>query len=540
MSSESISHERVEVPSSVAPENVEKSSSSAARTTVVVLAMIALIAGAVATGILFPHVGYTAFGTLGGGVVLGIALLAIAHLCCKAKTVSTPTESAPASAESVVHTDVPPPVEKKDSAPQESENLTPAQSRGKVLSQARAVDFSESGRQTVVLNNFSIIQPSFARREALEKVQNFFADKEEKMSLRDICAMGIMVGMATGDAIGAPFEFLPFDVSGYNNNGETIHMTPAGIKGAKQFNGRNWVISGQWTDDTSMGLCLADTLIEHKGLDATQLMWAFTDWWHHGYNNAFTGKNPKRSVGLGGNISQSFAQFAAQKLDRATKGPFATTAGDTYTSGNGSLMRLGAVAIAASTKEEAMQMAWEQSKVTHQGDAAAGCCELMASILYEALHCDCSDTDEAKQQIFDSLDTFVSLMESVTGLAKSSPEVGNPATLESENWNWKDENFAFNAERLAAQPGYIGSYAMDGLAMALHCVWTTNSFKEAVLKAISRGGDADTVGAITGQIAGAIYGVDAIPEDWIDAVHQWDRGGEIATRAYLLSHLHDG
>eukprot|EP00043_Microstomoeca_roanoka_P008676 m.83463 g.83463 ORF g.83463 m.83463 type:complete len:142 (-) comp14345_c1_seq2:134-559(-) len=78
------------------------------------------------------------------------------------------------------------------------------------------------------------------------------------------------------------------------------------------------------------------------------------------------------------------------------------------------------------------------------------------------------------------------------------------------------------------------SYCMDGLAMALHCVWTTDSFPGAVLKAVNKRGDADTVGAITGQIAGAIYGYTKIPHDWIETIRQWDPHNTIAIRAYKL------
>jgi len=55
--------------------------------------------------------------------------------------------------------------------------------------------------------------------------------------------------------------------------------------------------------------------------------------------------------------------------------------------------------------------------------------------------------------------------------------------------------------------GYIGSYCMDGLSMALHIIYHTNSFKECAIKNADIGGDCDTVGSIAGQIAGAIYGV---------------------------------
>lgn len=79
--------------------------------------------------------------------------------------------------------------------------------------------------------------------------------------------------------------------------------------------------------------------------------------------------------------------------------------------------------------------------------------------------------------------------------------------LEDRNWNWRDESHTYSPCRLYQQPGYIGSYCMDALSMALHTVWFSNSFREVVAKNADMGGDCDTVGSIAGQIAGAIYGV---------------------------------
>jgi ADP-ribosyl-[dinitrogen reductase] hydrolase len=80
-------------------------------------------------------------------------------------------------------------------------------------------------------------------------------------------------------------------------------------------------------------------------------------------------------------------------------------------------------------------------------------------------------------------------------------------TLRDRNWNWKDPKFTYSRTRAEDKPGYVGSYCMDALAMALHTVWFTNSFKEVALMNANMGGDCDTVGAIAGQIAGAMYGI---------------------------------
>merc|ERR1712032_1021948 len=83
------------------------------------------------------------------------------------------------------------------------------------------------------------------------------------------------------------------------------------------------------------------------------------------------------------------------------------------------------------------------------------------------------------------------------------------------------------------QPGYVGSYAMDNVSMALHCVHTTTSFEEALLKAANLRGDSDSVCAVVGQLAGSLYGASAIPEDWLARLQQWD-GGSIIARALMI------
>jgi len=76
---------------------------------------------------------------------------------------------------------------------------------------------------------------------------------------------------------------------------------------------------------------------------------------------------------------------------------------------------------------------------------------------------------------------------------------------------------------------------MDALSMALHCVYTTDSFSEAVLKVVNMRGDSDSVGAVTAQIAGAIYGVTSIEKSWIDVVLRHEKfEGDMFLRAYKL------
>ena len=106
------------------------------------------------------------------------------------------------------------------------------------------------------------------------------------------------------------------------------------------------------------------------------------------------------------------------------------------------------------------------------------------------------------------------------------------------NWNWRAEDFRYSPARATKDPDYIGSYCMDNLSMALHCVWSTETFEAAALKAANLCGDADTVAAVVGQLAGAIYGASAIPKSWIDHLRRWD-GGDIVLKSWLLYHRTD-
>ncbi|MCC5832320.1 MAG: ADP-ribosylglycohydrolase family protein [Chlamydiales bacterium] len=351
---------------------------------------------------------------------------------------------------------------------------------------------------------------SFIRPETVKFVQ---AERFSKFQER---AIGIMLGMAVGDSVGALFKHLPFQAEGYQE----------GVK-----NPLYKLNPGQWTDGTSLGLCLADMLYIDRVLNETQLVLAFRDWWQHGYNTPFTKGAYKTSVGLGSDNVQSLQAIEKISLDDTTLSR-PTNTGEQFTSGNGSLMRNGPVAIRAKEIDEARRLAFRQSKTTHQGEEAAACCELMAYILFLALHIKEEDPEEIKNSIKKKLNEFKCSVQSVNELAVSG-WAQNPKGEALEKLNGVDPHFPSNPE--CKQSNHIGFYVMDALAMALHCVYTTASFEEALRKAAMRGGDADTVGAITGQIAGAIYGRDAIPKKWVDDVQRWDRGGEIAARGYLLT-----
>ena len=329
-------------------------------------------------------------------------------------------------------------------------------------------------------------------------------------------SIGSILGMVIGDAMGHRYEFedLVYD---------TITLTDMGKGKGGDFK----LEPGQWTDDTSMGLCLADSLLVNKGeFEPRDLMHRFLLWWNCGYNNAFRfQKVSQSSCGLGGNISKSFWYYTYEK----GKNPY-TKAGDNKTSGNGSVMRNAAVPICFYNKiNKGREIARKQSLVTHQGDEAAACCELLTFIITKLIN------GSELKEVLDKLgEDFNCDIESVNTLAKSEQENDDI----NRNWNWKDKNFKYSEERAKSNPGYIGAYCMDCMAMALHVCYVTNAFDEAIIKVVNLRGDSDSVGSVVGQIAGAYYGLENIPKEWIKVVQQWDHQ-EIALRGYMLVHLSD-
>eukprot|EP00808_Paulinella_micropora_P003930 g36291.t1 len=382
--------------------------------------------------------------------------------------------------------------------------------------------------------------------------------------LQEERAIGVLLGLAVGDALGAPLE------SSQLSYKRTI-LTEMGQQDVWEksqiYNKTFKVKSGQWTDDTSMALCLADSLLVKHGFDPVDQRLRYHNWYYHGYNNAFGADTKRKSqvnIRLGENTGLSMMEFK-----KAYKVPVPyTKAGDSQTSGNGPLMRAAPVPIFyASCSEDCVRYAYLQSRATHQGHEAAECSMLLAYVLWKAInHADAASTGDVtvhtavesmvvreilknlKQELEDTLmkaraDTKKT---SETGCpplpAKLSVRVGCLASAQKErggnnqdgNWTGATTIYHYATKRVKENDTHVGFYAMDALAIALQCVWSTATYRDAVLKSANLGGDADTVSAITGQVAGAIYGVGAIPKAWVDAVQQWDRQGEIALKAVRL------
>lgn len=383
--------------------------------------------------------------------------------------------------------------------------------------------------------------------------------------------MGCMVGMAVGDSVGAPLEFLdaadPGACVGAPASSYSLR-TNSYVKPLNNFQ----LLPGQWTDDASMGLCLADTILCRGRLDGADARKRFWSWWFRGLNNAFR-KDMRRegSVGLGGNISRSL--YTMRAGDEVT--PRFNAEGED--AGNGSLMRLAPVPIAYRLDATAAAAAAAASSyTTHPGPMAAEACAFLATLCVRAMAEFDPQAESARAFLIRVTDEYCATellappaatgagADGVAALDLNGGEAAATAArgaarrgaaelrrllLSSEPqggletcWNWRDAHLdvsgtlkrrgrQYNGYPVSA--GYFGSFCLDGLAIALHAVAATASFSAAIERCVNFLGDADSTAAICGQIAGALYGYTAIDDRFKAQLLKWD-DAEIALRAALL------
>jgi ADP-ribosyl-[dinitrogen reductase] hydrolase len=270
-------------------------------------------------------------------------------------------------------------------------------------------------------------------------------------------AKGCLMGLAVGEAIGSAVEFLPRDsydeVSGMQGGG------PLGIE------------PGEWTDGTAMALCLARSLLASETVEQYDFMERLQGWLTNAENTA-----RGRTLAVGDTTRIAIESFIADE-DPSAGSPLAEAAG------NGSLIRQAPLAIYASkNRKTARFMSNKQSRATHATIECLDACDLFMDQLVDAL----TGADKAQ-----------TLRPRVIQLS--------PNLLAINGGEWRDKG----RDDLRSS-----AYVIDTLDAAIWAVGHSNSFREAVLLAANLGGDAASVAAIAGQLAGAIYGCSAIPEDW--------------------------
>lgn len=284
---------------------------------------------------------------------------------------------------------------------------------------------------------------------------------------------GIM-GVCIGDALGVPVEF---------KSREDLKRFPV----AKMLEYMSWnQPKGTWSDDSSLTLCLADEL--SKGYDLEKIGQSFVKWNKYGHWTAHG-----RLFDIGGTTRYSLA--------RLIKGESAKFSGNIFEedNGNGSLMRILPLAFYLE-KEDDIQKLYlavkEVSAITHGHFRSVFACFIYVIFAVQLLK------GKNKREAYEQTQNIT---------LKYAEEQGfNPKEIELFNRVLKNDISGYTEDEIRS-----GGYVLHSLEASLWCFLNSESYAEAVLKAVNLGEDTDTTGAITGGIAGIYYGYENIPEEWI-------------------------
>lgn len=270
---------------------------------------------------------------------------------------------------------------------------------------------------------------------------------------------GCLLGLAAGDAVGTTLEFR-----------RPGSFTPIDdMQGGGPFS----LEPGQWTDDTSMALCLAESLLERDGHDPRDQMERYCRWQSDGYLSS-----NGVCFDIGNTVSRALARY------RRTGEP---NAGDPSprAAGNGSIMRLAPVPMFFHPDLDEIEVrAADSSRTTHGAEECLDACRLMGRMIGRAL----------------------------AGADRDEILVADAARFRGRG---RIEPIAAGEYRGADARDVRGTgYVVDSLNAALWCLDRAATFEDAVLAAANLGDDADTTAAVCGQLAGAFFGERAIPARW--------------------------
>ena len=285
----------------------------------------------------------------------------------------------------------------------------------------------------------------------------------------------VIIGHAVGDALGVPVEFATRE--------ELDNAPVTDMEGYGTYP----MPAGSWSDDTSMSLCTMDVLGQY-GLDYDRIMENFGKWY---YNDEFTPTGEMFDVG-------NTCSIAIENYVLNKKPYYECGRNRERDNGNGSLMRIHPVVLYLAHKdmaiEEKIEIVHTMSALTHAHQRSKIGCGIYAFILWDLLK------NPTMSVIKDGLDKAEQFYQ-------GQPELTHYSRL-------FERTFIITKRKDIKSSGYI----VATLEAAIWCLLTTNSYKDAVLKAVNLGDDTDTVAAVVGGLAGALYGYNAIPQEWRDTL----------------------
>ncbi|CAF1028587.1 unnamed protein product [Adineta ricciae] len=317
--------------------------------------------------------------------------------------------------------------------------------------------------------------------------------------------IGSLIGLAIGDALGAGVEFC---------SREDLVKKP--VEDMKT--GGTWNLkAGQWTDDTSMSLCLASSLITQKDFNLYDQMVRYKWWYKHGFLSS-TG----RCFDIGNATRMSLEEFQRRQnvlkkdrklrvdlevdqlpLDVIKKHKFDVFCGSPGSAGNGGLMRLAPVPLFFyQVPTLAVEYSGQSARLTHGDVRAVDACRYYGALIAAVVR------GESKEQLLN--DKFYDdhkLWFGTKPLDASIMEVASGSYKQPKGY---DDGIRG------------GGFVVQSLRAALWAFWSTETFEDGVINAVNLGSDTDTTAAIYGQLAGAYYGYSSIPEKWIKKLYARD------------------
>lgn len=298
----------------------------------------------------------------------------------------------------------------------------------------------------------------------------------------------VLFGVAAGDALGVPVEF---------KSREYMNLHP--VTGMTGF-GTHSQPPGTWSDDSSLTFCLAEALTQ--GYDPETIGRNFVRW----HNEAFwTAHGEVFDIG----------NTTREVIDRLAKGTPAAMAGlsDESANGNGSLMRILPLMfrLLPKTLAERFEITRQVSSITHAHIRSIIACFYYLEFARQIL--------EGREKF----DIYRDLQKTVSG--HLSALLIDPVEVVVF-----DRLLKYDIFRLPESGIRSSGYVIDTLEAAVWCLLTTGTFSEAVLRAVNLGHDTDTTAAVTGGLAGLLYGFDSIPDSWVKQVARSDDIEELAEK----------
>ena len=289
----------------------------------------------------------------------------------------------------------------------------------------------------------------------------------------------VVIGHAIGDALGVPVEFA--------SRAELDNAPVTDMEGYGTYP----VPAGAWSDDTSMSLCTMDALIKY-GLDYDRIMVNFGKWY---YNDGFTPTGEMFDVG--NTCSTAIENYVVYKKHYTMCG-----LNGERDNGNGSLMRIHPMVLYLANRDMPLQAKMDiihtTSALTHAHMRSKIACGIYAFVLWRLL----KDNNKA---------SIIYGLKDAEEYYKSEPEAIHYKNI----FDFIDPD---NVHRMLRDKVKSTGYVVDTLEAVLWCILNTKTYKDCVLKAVNLGDDTDTVAAVAGGLAGALYGYDEIPQEWKDTL----------------------